>query len=100
MALGGAGGTFEHLGHLGCGGHIGNAPSLDLRLQVGMQQPQGGAGYTHHRVLVRQPDTAHRLPPQGLFFDDLAGAVMNGAVFPRRFHQAGAPASSSNFWRK
>ncbi len=24
MALGGAGGAFEHLGHLGCGGHIGN----------------------------------------------------------------------------
>ncbi len=36
-----------------------------------------------HRVLVRQPDTAHRLPPQGLFFDDLAGAVMNGAVLPK-----------------
>ena len=91
MALGGAGGTFEHLGYLGCGGHIGNASSLDLRLQVGTQRPQGGAGNAHHRVLVRQPDTAHRLPPQGLFFNNLAGAVMNGAVLPLltnagRFH--------------
>ena len=83
MAVGGAGGAFEHLGHLGCGGHIGNAPGLDLRLQVGTQRPQGGAGHAHHRVLVRQPDTAHRLPPQGLFFDDLAGAVMNGRIAPR-----------------
>ena len=86
MTIRGAGGTFEHLGNLGCGGHVGYAPSLDLRLQVGTQRPQGGAGYAHHRVLVRQPDTAHRLPPQGLFFDDLAGAVMNGAVLPRMCH--------------
>jgi hypothetical protein len=86
MALGGAGGAFEHLGHLGCGGHIGNASGLDLRLQVGTQRPQGGAGHAHHRVLVRQPDTAHRLPPQGLFFDDLACAVMNGAILPKRLH--------------
>ena len=86
MTIRGAGGTFEHLGNLGCGGHVGYAPSLDLRLQVGTQRPQGGAGYAHHRVLVRQPDTANRLPPQGLFFNDLAGAVVNGAVLPRMCH--------------
>ena len=86
MITGNTGGAFEHLGYLGCGGHIGNASSLDLRLQTGAQRAQGGVGYVHNRVLVRQPDTTHRLPPQGLFFDDLAGAVMNGAVLPKRFH--------------
>ena len=59
----------------------------DLRLQVGTQRPQSGAGYAHHRVLVGQPDTVNRLPPQGLFFDDLAGAVMNGAVLPNILHR-------------
>jgi hypothetical protein len=62
MALGGAGGTFEHLRHFGCGGHIGYAPGLDLRLQIGTQRPQGGAGHAHHRVLVRQP-TRHTVCP-------------------------------------
>src|SRR5680860_1847286 len=57
-----------------------------LRPQVGIQRPQGGAGNADHRILVRQPDTAHRLPPQGLFFHDLEGAVMNGAVLPKRLH--------------
>ena len=87
MAIGGAGGTFKYLGHLSCGSHVGYASNLDLRLQIGTQRPQGGAGHAHHRVLVRQPDTAHRLPPQGLFFNDLAGAVMNGAVLPNILHR-------------
>ena len=77
-----AGSAFQHFGHLGCGCYIGNAFGLDLRLQVGAQRPQSGTRYAYHYILIRQPDAAHRLPPQSLFFDDLANAVMNGAVLP------------------
>jgi hypothetical protein len=64
VAAGCAGEAFGHLGHLGGCRHIGKAPSLYFRLNFGIQRPQTGAGHAHRRVLVRQPDTANRLPPQ------------------------------------
>ena len=81
-AVCGAGRTLEHLSHLRRRGHIGNASGLELRVQVAIQWPQGVARHAHHRILVRQPDTTHCLPPQSLFLEDLASTIMNGAVLP------------------
>ncbi len=86
MAVGCAGAAFQYFSYFCCSRNITNTMRFNIGLQIGTQRAQCRAGNTHHGILVWQPYTANYLSPQSLFFDDLAGRIMDGAVLPERPH--------------
>ena len=63
--------------------NIGNSVGFNLRVKDQRLKTVMRNVNPDHRVLVRQPDTANGLSPQGLFLDNLAGAVVNGRIEPQ-----------------